>query len=103
MPTSAFIRYCRTLGGSDAERAKVCMRVGGRTPTECEQRVKRAFDSGAIDRASYEYQLDAVSSVSAMYSQRDRFFDLLGASDHGWDDLGDGCRMRRDVVYDSNL
>lgn len=106
MASSAFLRYCRTMAraGSPVEpQARACLRVGGRDPATCKARVERDLKLGAIDADSHEYRMEAVNTMACLYAGRDRIYETLGGDCVGWESLGEGRRMRLDVVYDSGL
>jgi len=104
--SSTFIRYCKALaskGSASAPAAQACIHVGGRDPGTCRQKLATALSNGLIDRDSYDYRLEAVNAVADMYATRDRICESLGVEDTGWDTLGEGSWVRRDIVYDSRL
>lgn len=106
MASSAFLRYCKTLartGSPVASEARACVRIGGRDPSTCRNRLARDLDAGTIDTDSHEYRLGAVDTMATLYADRDRIYETLGADYTGWASLGNGGRMRLDVVYESTL
>jgi len=106
MPSSAFLRYCKTLsraGSPVSSQARACLRVGGRDPSTCRNKLGRELSRGTIDSGSHEYRLDAVNVMAGLYADRDRLYDTMVSEDEGWDTLGEGSRVRRAVVYDSGL
>lgn len=106
MPKSAFIRYCKTLDSVKSTlsaEARACVRIGGKDPAAARRKVTRAYQAGILDEDSYTYQLSAIAAVAGVYADRSSVFEALGGEDDGWDMIGDGSRMRRDVVYNSSL
>ena len=107
MPTkSAFIRYCKSLNSGRSPlsaEARACVRIGGRDPAAARRKVARAYQAGTLDEDSYAYQMSAVEAVAEAYADRSAIFGAFGVEDDGWDNLGEGSRMRREVVYGSSL
>ena len=87
------VRWLAYLEMADTPSTRTLLRIGGRGPSECRERIRRALRTGAIDQESCDTRLAMVDECQRLWL--DFHYEQFYNSPADWELLPGGGYLRK--------